>query len=111
MAKIRISRELYDRAAECATEVCEPLGRWMALCQREDAKVMSAAHREAIPQHLVIATRGGSLSATVGCEVGDAAEFRRNVAAAVLFCEGKRPPPFVCPLREGVDYLVERNDA
>jgi hypothetical protein len=26
----------------------------------------------------------------------------------VLYCESRRPPPFECGLREGVDYFVER---
>ena len=31
-----------------------------------------------------------------------------DVALAVLYCESRRPPPFECGLREGVDYFVER---
>jgi hypothetical protein len=38
----------------------------------------------------------------------DHGEVRRCVALAVLYCESRRPPPFECGLREGVDYFVER---
>jgi len=46
--------------------------------------------------------------ATVDGAHADHGEVRRCVALAVLYCESRRPPPFECGLREGVDYFVER---
>lgn len=49
-----------------------------------------------------------SVVATVDGAHADHGEVRRCVALAVLYCESRRPPPFECGLREGVDYFVER---
>ena len=35
---------------------------------------------------------------------------RVALAAAVRFCEKRRPRPFKTRLREGVDYIVEREE-
>ena len=112
MPKVRISRELYGRACECAAEVQEPVGRWMRLAQLpahvERAERHLAAAGVVIPVALMLATREDSVCATVQVAVEDGARWRRNVAAGVVYCEMIRPPAVVSPLREGVDYLVER---
>lgn len=60
-----------------------------------------------VPAPLLDAGRD-SVVATVDGAHADHGEVRRCVALAVLYCESRRPPPFECGLREGVDYFVER---
>lgn len=105
--KIRVSRELYERAAVCAREVGDPLGRWMRLCTLDSN--YGRARDVAIPEELKVATRG-SVVATVDGQHADPQEVRERVAAGVLRCEALRLPPFECALREGVDYYVERTE-
>lgn len=115
MAKVRINRGLYNRASECATAVCEPVGRWMWLCQmpatQARASEFLAKAGVSVPLNLVVATRDGSLSATVDGTIEDADHFRQNVAAAVLYCELTRPPAFKTDKFEGVDYIIEKDGA
>lgn len=104
--KVRMSRELYARAAECAREVDETVSRWMDLCTRPGNLRRAGADGVAIPDGLISATRGGVV-ATVDGEHEDHGLLRRCVAAVVLWCESRRLPPVACELREGVDYYVE----
>lgn len=105
--KIRMSRELYDRACACAKDVGEPVGRWMRLCTLDanSSKPLNVA----IPEELTLATRG-SVVATLNGTHADKAETRRRIAAGVLRCEASRPPPPARELREGTDYLLEGVD-
>ncbi len=105
--KVRMDRELYERAAVCAREVDEPVARWLDLCTRPHNLYRAQAAGVAIPDAWLFATRA-SVVATVEGEHQDHEVLRRCVAAVVLFCESVRLPPVVCSLREGVDYYVER---
>ncbi len=107
--KVRMSRELYARAAECAREVDEPVSRWMDLCTRPCNLRRVQADGVAIPDERLSATREGVV-ATVDGEHSDHDVLRRCVAAVVLWCESRRLPPVTCALREGVDYFVENGD-
>lgn len=105
--KVRMNRELYERAAVCARAVDETVSRWLDLCTRPNNLYRAQAAGVAIPDELISATRE-SVVATVDGAHEDHAVLRRCVAAVVLWCESRRLPPVACKLREGVDYFVDR---
>ena len=102
--KVRMSRDLYDRASRCASDVDESVSRWIALCMRPKNLHRAYAAGVAVPDEMISATRG-CVVATVDGEHGDHALLRLCVAMVVLFCELRRLPPFECGLREGVDTI------
>ena len=107
--KVRMNRDLYERAARCASDVDESVSRWIALCMRPKNLHRAYAAGVAVSDELISATRG-CVVATVDGDHVDHALLRLCVAMVVLFCESRRLPPFECGLREGVDYFVERDD-
>jgi hypothetical protein len=107
--KVRMDRELYERAAVCAREVDETVSRWLYLCTRPNNLYRAQAAGVAIPDAWLSATREGVV-ATVDGAHEDHDVLRRCVAAVVLWCESRRLPPVACALREGVDYLVDRGE-
>ena len=107
--KVRMDRELYERAAACARDVDETVSRWLDLCTRTNNLYRAQASGVAIPDEWLAATRSGVV-ATVDGEHADHDVLRRCVAAVVLWCESRRLPPVECPLREGVDYYLERGN-
>jgi len=104
--KVRMDRDLYERAAVCARSVDETVSRWLDLCTRPHNLYRAQAACVAIPDELVSATRD-SVVATVDGAHEDHGLLRLCVATVVLWCEARRQPPVNCPMREGVDYLVE----
>ena len=104
--KVRMSRDLYERAAVCAREVDETASRWMELCTRPGHLERAQAAGVAVPDEWLSATRDGVV-ATVDGEHADHGRLRLCVATVVLWCESRRLPPVECPMREGVDYLIE----
>ena len=107
--KVRMDRDLYERAAVCARAVDETVSRWLALCTRPHNLYRAQAARVAIPDEWLSATREGVV-ATVDGEHADHDVLRRCVAVVVLWCESRRLPPVECPMREGVDYYLERGN-
>ena len=105
--KVRMARELYERAAVCAREVDETVSRWMELCTRPGHLERAQAAGVAVPDEWLSATRDGVV-ATVDGEHADHGRLRLCVATVVLWCESRRLPPVECPMREGVDYYLER---
>lgn len=104
--KVRMSRDLYGRAAACAREAGETVSRWLDLCTRPNNLYRAQASGVAMPDELVSATRD-SVVATVDGAHEDHGLLRLCVATVVLWCESKRLPPVECPMREGVDYYLE----
>ena len=107
--KVRMSRDLYERAAVCAREVDETVSRWMELCTRPGHLERAQAAGVAVPDEWLSATRDGVV-ATVEGEHADHGRLRLCVATVVLWCESRRLPPVVCAMREGVDYYLERDE-
>lgn len=107
--KVRMSRELYERAAQCAREVDESVSRWMELCTRPGHLARARAVGVTVPAEWLVASRE-SVVATVDGAHADHGLLRLSVAAGVLWCEARRLPAFTCELREGVDYLVDREE-
>jgi len=107
--KVRMDRDLYERAAVCARAVDETVSRWLDLCTRPHNLYRAQAAGVAIPDAWLSATREGVV-ATVDGEHTDHDVLRRCVAVVVLWCESRRLPPVECPLREGVDYYLERGE-
>jgi hypothetical protein len=107
--KVRMARELYERAAVCAREVDETVSRWMELCTRPGHLERAQAAGVAIPDNWLSATREGVVATVDGVHT-DHDALRRCVAAVVLWCEARRLPPVACPMREGVDYYLERGN-
>ena len=108
--KVRMDRDLYERAAVCARSVDETVSRWLDLCTRPHNLYRAQAAGVAIPDEWLSATREGVV-ATVDGEHADHDVLRRCVAAVVLWCESRRLPPVECPMREGVDYYLERGES
>lgn len=114
--KIRLNRELYDRAAQCAKDVDEPVGRWLGLCLREVNRSKSEAwQRESgvvVADNLLSATREDSVVATITelKEAAGSAEIRQAIAIGVMFCESRMRPRQPAALREGVDYFIGKNE-
>jgi len=107
--KVRMSRDLYERAAQCARDVDETVSRWLDLCTRPHNLYRAQAAGVAIPDELISATRE-SVVATVDGAHEDHGLLRLCVATVVLWCESRRLPPVECPMREGVDYYLERGE-
>lgn len=107
--KVRMSRDLYERAAVCAREVDETVSRWIALCTRPGHLERAQAAGVAVPDEWLSATRDGVV-ATVDGEHADHGRLRLCVATVVLWCESRRLPPVACSMREGVDYYLERDE-
>ena len=107
--KVRMDRDLYERAAVCARAVDETVSRWLDLCTRPHNLYRAQVTGVAIPDTWLSATREGVV-ATVDGEHADHDFLRRCVAAVVLWCESRRLPPVECPMREGVDYFLERGE-
>lgn len=107
--KVRMSRDLYERAAVCAREVDETVSRWMELCTRPGHLERAQAAGVAVPDEWLSATRDGVV-ATVDGEHADHGRLRLCVATVVLWCESRRLPPVACAMREGVDYYLERGE-
>ena len=107
--KVRMSRDLYERAAQCARDVDETVSRWLELCTRPHNLYRAQAAGVAIPDELISATRE-SVVATVDGAHEDHGLLRLCAATVVLWCESRRLPPVECPLREGVDYYLERGN-
>jgi len=107
--KVRMDRDLYERAAVCARSVDETVSRWLDLCTRPHNLYRAQAAGVAIPDAWLSATREGVV-ATVDGEHTDHEVVRRCVAVVVLWCEARRLPPVECPMREGVDYFVDQSE-
>ena len=107
--KVRMDRDLYERAAVCARAVDETVSRWLDLCTRPHNLYRAQAAGVAIPDEWLSATRCGVV-ATVDGAHADQDVLRRCVATVVLWCESRRMPPVECNLREGVDYFLERDN-
>lgn len=107
--KVRLSRELYERAAQCAREVDETVSRWMELCTRPGHLARARAAGVTVPAEWLNTSRE-SVVATVDGAHADHGQLRLCVGAGVLWCESRRLPPVECAMREGVDYLVDRGE-
>lgn len=107
--KVRMSRDLYNRAVVCANTFDESVSRWLSLCTRPKNVHRAYASGVVVPDEMLFATRG-SVVATVDGRHADHDLFRLCVAMVVLFSESRRPAPFKCDLREGVDYLLEKDE-
>lgn len=107
--KVRMDRDLYERAAVCARAVDETVARWLDLCTRPHNVYRAQAAGVAIPDAWLSATREGVV-ATVDGGHADHDVLRRCVATVVLWCESRRLPPVECTMREGVDYYLERGE-
>ena len=107
--KVRLDRDLYERAAVCARAVDEKVSRWLDLCTRPKNLYRAQAAGVVIPDSWLFATRE-SVVATVEGEHPDHEVLRRCVATVVLWCESVRLPPVVCSLREGIDYFLESGE-
>lgn len=101
--KIRIEKQLVDRARTCADAVGLTLAEWCGLALRNLRKgVVSVADAGKLKN----ATRCGSVVCTLPGDQGDVDDMRKAVMAAVLHCESVRVPPFSTPLVEGRDYII-----
>jgi len=106
--KLRIEKQLLDRARLCADEVDTTLSNWAtrALRHYHDGKVK----RVAIPEKRKNATRTGSVVCTLPGDQSQADEMRAALEAAVIHCEKVRVPPVKISLVAGRDYVVAKGE-
>lgn len=102
--KLRLNRELHERAADCAQAIGEPLSEYVRCC------VIAWKKRKlkgvAVPAELVSATRQESTVITIGDSGLTPHNTRRAIAAATVDAESKRPAPFGTDLIAGRDYII-----
>jgi hypothetical protein len=101
--KIRVEKQLLDRARVCADAVDASLSSWCGLALRVFRKGGFPVASDEICKN---ATRGGSVVCTLPGDQSDADDMRRAIQAAVAHCEAVRGTPFSTPLVEGRDYIV-----
>lgn len=103
--KIRIERKLYDRARNCADAVRDPVADWIANTIKQDAR--GGFPRVAYDDQTPLATRGSVVARVNWTEPITSRELHGVLQRACAYCEARMRKPFVTPLREGVDYIVE----
>ena len=104
--KIRIERKLYDRVRNCADAVNDPVADWIGKAIRQDAK--GVFPRVAFDDCGPLATRA-SVVARVNCPAPIAsADLHGILQRACAHCEARMIKPFATPLREGVDFVLEK---
>jgi len=105
--KLRLCRDLHERARACAEAVGDPLAGWIALAVR----VRRAGRLDgvAVPPDLLSATRESAVISLPGTD-GESPEWlRETIAMAVITCEPLNPPPYTPPLIEGRDYIIGKD--
>ena len=102
--KLRISRDLHDRARACADAVGDRLSYWTALAVR--ARRSGRLPDVAIPLETQSATRESAVISLPGISGDDPAWLRQTLAMAVLYCEARNPKPFTPALVEGRDFII-----
>ena len=103
--KIRIERKLYDRARNCADAVRDQVADWIAKAIRMDAKGSYAGVD--YDDNAPLATRGSVVARVNWTKPITSRELHGVLQRACAHCEARMPKPFVTPLREGVDYVLE----
>lgn len=103
--KIRIERKLYDRVRNCADAVRDEVAVWIAKAIRMDAK--GAYPRVSFDDSGALATRASVVARVNWTEPITSRELHGVLQRACAHCEARMPKPFVTPLREGVDYVLE----
>ena len=105
--KIRIEKALLERVRTCADEVDASLCSWSGLAMR--CWRQGTLPRVAVSEKGKIATRKAVVCTLPGPQ-GQADDMRAALAAAVAWCEARRPKPFRTSLVAGRDYVVEPNN-
>jgi hypothetical protein len=107
--KLRLSRDLHDRARVCADAVGDRLSVWIGLTIR--ARRAGRLPDVAVSPEMSSATRDSAVISLPGISGEDPSWLRDTIAAAVLYCEERNPKPFIPTLVEGRDFIIERNPA
>ena len=107
MNKLRLNRELHERARTQAAIIRESLVDLIGLAVINFRKGRTI--HVALDESLLSATRD-SVMMTLDKDIrtDDQAEARRALAAAVIHMEAVNPPPFNPGMMEGRDYYIER---
>ncbi len=100
--KLRLNRDLHDRARACADAVGDTLTTWICIASRCRRK--GRLDDVAIPPEMLSATRADAVI-TISSIQEDPAWLRESIAIAVLHCEA-RYKPFHTDLIEGRDYII-----
>ncbi len=102
--KIRIDRDLFERAHVCAKAIDVTLSCWSskALKQFRSGGIPRVVNDKITKN----ATRRGSVVVSLPGDHSERDEMRNAIQSAVAYCESVREKPFVSKLREGVDYIV-----
>lgn len=103
--KLRVSKELHERARACADCIEIRLAEFARRAVLHDSRGTFAD--VVAPSKLLSATRESSTVITIA-DLGEPDVVRLALARGVLYAESRNPRPFRTDLREGIDYLVER---
>jgi len=103
--KLRINRELHDRARRCADAIGEPLSEFvrLAVLNHDKGRLASVA-----PETKLQSATRESAVITIGEIAHEPTIIREAIARAVAYAEPLIPPPFQTKMLEGKDYIVER---
>jgi len=107
MRKLRLNRELHERALECADAIHEPFAEFARLCILHWSR--GALRDVATPSRVLSATDGDAVVSLYDTDL-PGSELRRAIAAGVIDAERRRPPAFRTDKIEGVHYLVEAGE-
>ena len=105
--KVRIDRDVYNRARVCADDIGVPLSDWVGRAVKRHRS--DNPFRVADCPQRISATRS-SVVATLPELEGDENFIREAIYAAVCYCEKTRPPSFVTKLIAGHDYYIENQE-
>lgn len=108
--KLRISRALHERACACAAAVDLTLAEFCRRCLGKWARG-ELPHHVADSATLLTATAQDSTVISIPGVKCAPHIMRLCIASGVEFAEARKPVPFTPPEREGVDYLVEKEDS
>jgi hypothetical protein len=105
VVKLRVSRELHERAKACADAVDARLCAWSQLAIKKARTGVFIG--VALDESLLVTTRENSTVITVDGEV-EADSYRRVLALAVGFCEARNPKPFIPPA--GLRFIIAEQE-
>lgn len=104
ITRLRVSREMHERAKVCAESIDESLCEWVRRCIVQWKK--GILHPVPELHDFDSTTYQGAVISIY--QTGLEPEVVRDaIAAGIIFCESRRPAPFKPAGVEGVDYLVE----
>jgi len=106
MMKLRIHKDLHQRAKQCAENVGDNLSEWIKLCVKNHTA--GSLPRVAPCAKSISATRQDSVVITIPGMQADPDMVRCATYSGVVYAEARALPTFHPPAVRGIDYFVEQ---